>query len=61
MTLSATLYEAMLNIRCPHCGHSFNKKGSWVKIVRQYACDRCHQRVRMGYGAKLAIFHENNQ
>jgi DNA-directed RNA polymerase subunit RPC12/RpoP len=59
MTLSATLNQAILTIRCPHCGHSFDKKGSWVKVVRQYACDRCHQRVIMGYDARLAIFHEN--
>ena len=59
MTLSATLHDAVLTLFCPHCGHSFHKKGSWVKVVRQYACDSCHQPVIMGYEEKLAIFHAN--
>jgi hypothetical protein len=59
MTLSATLNDETLTLCCPHCGHSFGKKASWVKVVRQYACDRCLQRVLMGYDAKVAIFDAN--
>jgi hypothetical protein len=59
MTLSPALNDAMLTLSCPHCGHWFDKKGSWVKAVRQYACDGCLQRVIMGYNEKLAIFHAN--
>jgi len=59
MTLSPALKDVVLALRCPHCDHSFDKKGSWVKVVRQYACHRCHQSVIMGYDEKLAIFRAN--
>ena len=59
MTLSAMLNDEMFTLGCPHCSHSFVKKASWVKVVRHYACDRCQQRVLMGYDAKVAIFAAN--
>jgi uncharacterized protein YlaI len=56
MTLSAALHSVTITLCCPHCGHSFAKKGSWVKVIRQYVCESCHQRVRMDYLTKVALF-----
>jgi transposase-like protein len=56
MTLSPVLNDTTFTLACPHCGHSFDKKGSWVKVVRHYTCDKCRTRVLMRYDTKVAIF-----
>ena len=59
MTLSSKLHDVILALKCPHCGHPSNKKGSWIKVVREYTCSECYRRVQVGYEAKLALFHAN--
>jgi len=59
MTLSPKLYNAMLTLRCPLCGHPSLHKGSWFKTISEYTCDGCHQLIAFGYDAKLALFAGN--
>ncbi|SFP98562.1 hypothetical protein SAMN03159463_05318 [Mesorhizobium sp. NFR06] len=56
MGLSKRLLDKDLTFKCPHCQATLVRKGSWIKSITWFTCDRCQQNLRLGYGEKLAIF-----
>jgi transposase-like protein len=56
MPLSNELRNQLFELRCPSCSHPTLRKGSWVITVRNFKCDGCGAKVRIGYPEKLKIF-----
>lgn len=56
MALTHGLLDQDLTFQCLRCLNSMIRKGSWVKSITTFECEWCHERIRMTYGAKLAIF-----
>jgi DNA-directed RNA polymerase subunit RPC12/RpoP len=59
MGLDRKLMDVLLSRPCPHCGHNLTMRGSWFCMIANYLCARCHQKVRMTYPAKLALFRRH--
>ncbi|RWM24434.1 MAG: hypothetical protein E5X74_24140 [Mesorhizobium sp.] len=59
MTLSRDLSDKDLTFQCPSCSLTIVKKGSWVRTVSRFRCEKCLEEVRLPYGEKLAIFHRH--
>lgn len=58
MALSTALNDADLEVKCHKCGHTFVRKGSWIKVISSFKCESCGGRNRIGYPEKLAIFEK---
>ena len=56
MPLSFKLRDQLFELRCPTCSHPTLRKGSWVISARNFKCDSCRAKVRIGYPEKLNIF-----
>jgi DNA-directed RNA polymerase subunit RPC12/RpoP len=59
MGLDRKLMDVLLSRPCPHCGHNLTMKGSWFSVIQNYQCALCHQKVRMTYTARLALFESH--
>jgi transposase-like protein len=61
MPISDELLDADLKFECPNCSCSIIKKGSWVKSISGFRCNKCGAKVRIGYPEKLAIFEKHQR
>ncbi|MBZ9986764.1 hypothetical protein LB572_06615 [Mesorhizobium sp. BH1-1-5] len=59
MALSNRLFDQDLTFQCPRCHVLLVKKGSWIKSITSFKCERCQETVRLPYGDKLAIFERH--
>ena len=56
LPLSNELRDHLFELHCPTCSHPTFRKGSWVITVRNFKCDSCGAKVRIGYQEKVKIF-----
>ncbi|KAA3450551.1 hypothetical protein C7I87_11150 [Mesorhizobium sp. SARCC-RB16n] len=56
MGLFNRLLDKDLTLQCPSCRAKLVRKGSWVKSVAIFTCERCGEKVRLSYSEKLEIF-----
>ena len=61
MPISEEMMDEYLEFQCPNCSHVMVKKGSWVKVISTFNCDRCDAKIRIGYLTKLALFEQKMQ
>ncbi|WP_127298265.1 MULTISPECIES: hypothetical protein [unclassified Mesorhizobium] len=61
MALSPELFDQDMILNCPICNRAMVRKGYWIKSVKAFTCDGCHNEMRLTYGQKIAIFERHRQ
>jgi hypothetical protein len=59
MPLDESLFLALLTYKCPSCAGEISCRGSWIKSIRHFHCDRCGYRAPMTYDNKIKIFERH--